>query len=258
MTKPTKRAKSKKVARDPETRRRALFVKEYLVDLVAKNAAVRAGYSETSARQIGHELLLVPEIQEKIKAGMEKRSSRVEITADKVLERWWAVATADANELSEMRRVCCRYCYGKNHEYQRTPREMQDAIAQFERDKLAQESKGLKYTAQFNAAGGVGFDPRKDPQPGCPECFGQGTELPFYKDTRDLSPAAKLLFAGVETTQHGLKIKTHSQSEAMVNVAKHIGMLTTNLRHSNDPNNPMPAGGVVIVPAKDPVDGPGA
>lgn len=257
MTKPTRRAKSKRVARDPETKRRALFVKEYLIDLIAKNAAIRAGYSETSARQIGHELLLVPEIAEKVAAGIAKRAGKLDITAEMVLKRWWDMGTADANEISELRRVCCRHCYGKKHLYQRTPKELQEAIAQFERDRLLAESKGGKHAAVFDDQGGIGFDPRKDPNPKCPECFGQGEERPFYKDTRDLSPGAKLLFAGVETTQNGLKIRTHSATEALVNVAKHIGMLATNLKHSNDPVNPMPAG-VVIVPAKDPVDGSGA
>ena len=42
------------------------FVEEYLIDLCATRAAVRAGYSEKTARQIGSENLSKPAIQEAI------------------------------------------------------------------------------------------------------------------------------------------------------------------------------------------------
>jgi phage terminase small subunit len=65
--------------------RQAQFVKEYLVDLNATKAAIRAGYSEESARSIGSENLTKPDIQEAIAEAMAKRSQRVQITADYVL-----------------------------------------------------------------------------------------------------------------------------------------------------------------------------
>ncbi|CCQ72407.1 terminase small subunit [Magnetospira sp. QH-2] len=42
------------------------FVEEYLLDLNATQAAVRAGYSERTARQIGSENLSKPDIQQGI------------------------------------------------------------------------------------------------------------------------------------------------------------------------------------------------
>lgn len=252
MTKPTARQRSApQVKRDPEIKRRARFVKEYLIDLNGAKAAIRAGYSDTSARQIAAELLKVQDISDAIASAMEKRAQRLELTADDVLKRWWSMANADPTELSELRRCCCRYCWGKDFKYQRTPREMRETLAQFARDKLKAQAENKEFNFEFDEQGGIGFDPRRDPNVKCPECFGEGEERPFFKDTRDASPGAKLLFAGVEQTQHGLKIRTHSQTDALKNVAQHLGMLQQNVKHTNDPKNPMPAG-VVLIPMKDP------
>lgn len=61
------------------------FAQEYLVDLNATQAAIRAGYSERTAKVIGHENLTKPDVQAAIQAAMDKRSERTEITADYVL-----------------------------------------------------------------------------------------------------------------------------------------------------------------------------
>jgi phage terminase small subunit len=62
------------------------FVEEYLIDLNATQAAIRAGYSSKTAYAIGEENLRKPEISEAIQAAMDERSSRTEITADYVLQ----------------------------------------------------------------------------------------------------------------------------------------------------------------------------
>ncbi len=257
LTKPNIVTPERKPRRAAAPRRRERFVREYLIDLNGRAAAVRAGYSGVTARSIASELLALPEIQAKVKKEMQARSERTGITADKVLERWWAVATADPNELIELRRVCCRYCYGKGHRYQWTPRELAEALAQFERDKMFAEAKGVTFSATFDAAGGVGYDQRQDPTSACPECHGQGIEITYPKDTRDLSPEGKLLYAGVKKTHDGLEIKMHSQDAALVNVAKHLGMLGQRIKHSNDPDNPIPSACVVMIPAKALPDDPG-
>lgn len=62
-----------------------LFVEEYLIDLNATQAAIRAGYSENSARAIGCENLTKPNIANAIAIAQSKRSQRTEITQDMVL-----------------------------------------------------------------------------------------------------------------------------------------------------------------------------
>ena len=61
------------------------FVDEYLVDLNATQAAIRAGYSAKSARFMGAENLTKPNIQEAIQAALAARSSRCQVTQDTVL-----------------------------------------------------------------------------------------------------------------------------------------------------------------------------
>jgi phage terminase small subunit len=68
------------------TPKQKAFVQEYLVDLNATKAAIRAGYSKRTAHVIGYENLSKPEITAAIHASMNERSRRTEITADYVLE----------------------------------------------------------------------------------------------------------------------------------------------------------------------------
>lgn len=62
------------------------FVREYLVDLNATRAAIRAGYSEKTARQAGSELLSNPNVQVAIQLAMQERAERTGITAERVLK----------------------------------------------------------------------------------------------------------------------------------------------------------------------------
>ncbi|WP_166168006.1 terminase small subunit [Acinetobacter sp. SA01] len=61
------------------------FVEEYLIDLNATQAAIRAGYSEKTAKSVGHENLTKPDIQKAIQEAQNKRTERTEITQDYVL-----------------------------------------------------------------------------------------------------------------------------------------------------------------------------
>ena len=62
------------------------FVDEYLVDLNATQAAIRAGYSVRTADRIGPELLGKTCVASAIQDAQQKRSERVQITQDSVLE----------------------------------------------------------------------------------------------------------------------------------------------------------------------------
>ncbi len=61
------------------------FVAEYLTDLNATQAAIRAGYSEKTAYSIGQENLKKPEVAEAVIAAQAERSKRTEVTQDYVL-----------------------------------------------------------------------------------------------------------------------------------------------------------------------------
>lgn len=61
------------------------FCEEYIVDLNATQAAIRAGYSKKTAHVIGFEHLSKPKIQEYISTLRAEQEKRTEITADMVV-----------------------------------------------------------------------------------------------------------------------------------------------------------------------------
>lgn len=98
--------------RTPElTPKQARFVEEYLVDLNATQAAIRAGYSRDTAHSIGHENLSKPEIQAALSESMAERSQRTEITADRVLRELAKIGFSDIRQMftegGGLRRVEC-------------------------------------------------------------------------------------------------------------------------------------------------------
>lgn len=81
------------------TPKQAQFVREYLIDLNATQAAIRAGYSKKTARAVGAENLTKPDIKAAIAAATQKRAEETGIDAAWVLRRLAAEAEADVGDL---------------------------------------------------------------------------------------------------------------------------------------------------------------
>lgn len=81
------------------TNKQRRFVEEYLVDLNATQAAIRAGYSERRASEIGYQNLRKPEIAAAVEAAMQARASRTEIDADYVLRRMVEIDQMDVLDI---------------------------------------------------------------------------------------------------------------------------------------------------------------
>lgn len=84
------------------TDKQTAFVREYLVDLNATQAAVRAGYSERTASRIGPQLLGKTWVREAIEKAQAKRARRVEIKAEDVL-RGVIEVTTQARESGDLK-----------------------------------------------------------------------------------------------------------------------------------------------------------
>lgn len=69
------------------TPKQARFVEEYLIDLNATQAAIRAGYSEDTARQTGSENLSKPDVADAIAAAQADRAERTKIDQNYVLRQ---------------------------------------------------------------------------------------------------------------------------------------------------------------------------
>lgn len=74
------------------TEKQQRFVAEYLIDLNATQAAIRAGYSAKNADKIGSQLLGKTRVYEAIQAEKTARSERTEITQDYVLRKLTQIA----------------------------------------------------------------------------------------------------------------------------------------------------------------------
>lgn len=68
------------------------FVAEYLKDANATQAAIRAGYSEKTARSIGQENLTKPDIAEAVSKAQNKVLKSIEIDATEVLKELSIIA----------------------------------------------------------------------------------------------------------------------------------------------------------------------
>jgi phage terminase small subunit len=94
------------------TAKQQLFVKEYLVDLNATQAAIRAGYSEATAKEMGYENLTKPHIKEAIDKVLNKRSEKLEISAEYVLRGLKDIA--DNNKEKTQNRIKAFELMGKH------------------------------------------------------------------------------------------------------------------------------------------------
>ena len=89
----------KKTAKQQKlTDRQERFCLEYVVDLNATKAAIRAGYAEKNAYATGAENLRKPEIKKKIAQLQSEIAKRTEITADMVVRELAAIGFADVRE----------------------------------------------------------------------------------------------------------------------------------------------------------------
>lgn len=204
----------------PLTAKQARFVDEYLIDLNATKAAIRAGYSAKTADVIGAQLLRKTSVAAAVAARRAEVSEAARIDAAWVLKQWAAIAAADPNDLVQYRRECCRHCWGVGFAYQWTPAELQRARAQ---------ARAAKAKAP-DASGGVGFDRRRAPNPECPECNGDGHGRMVVADTRKLPASARALYAGVRLGKDGLQVLMQDKAHAVANIARHLGLFQDRLK----------------------------
>ena len=81
------------------TPKQQTFVREYLVDLNATQAAIRAGYSTKTAEWIGPQLLGKTHVAAEIARLMAERSARVELKSDRVLKEISRILCADIRKI---------------------------------------------------------------------------------------------------------------------------------------------------------------
>ena len=81
------------------TPKQELFCHEYILDLNATQASVRAGYSKKTANRISSRLLTKVDIQNRITELQVERNNRVQIDADYILKRLVEIDKMDALDI---------------------------------------------------------------------------------------------------------------------------------------------------------------
>jgi phage terminase small subunit len=213
---------AKKPTKKPAQDKREIFIRQYRIHRNASRAYREAGYNAgTAIHQNAHELLRSRYVADRIAEMDAEDLAKLDVKAFDVTRRLTNIAFADIARITEYHIGACRYCWGIEHRYQwRTPREFSEAV---EQHMLKGEAYQANHPAPDNE-GGYGYLAKKDPNPDCPECEGDGIQQVRFKDTRDFTPAERAVFAGVEQTQHGIKYRLNSQPDALLTIAKSLKM----------------------------------
>lgn len=220
----------------PLTREQLAFSQEYLLDLDAEAAALRAGLKAYEGRR----LLSRPTIQTAIQVAKSRREKRIEIYADEVLRAWESARRVDYNEFVSVIVPPCRYCWGTNHHYQFTTLLEMGERARAHALHQTKLSRDMRY--DFDTEGGEGYNILREPCRGpewkalgyeptadrsCPECQGAGDAARvLIRDTRYLSQGARYLYEGASRSRDGeLKLNLRSRRDFDEMVGRHLGIL---------------------------------
>jgi len=106
------------------TRKQEMFLREYTIDYNGSRAAIAAGYSKKTAREMAHENLTKPHILTALRAYQKQRVQALGITEDRILEAWSDLAftplpgiidfqqcrmtVADFSVLSQAQKMCIK------------------------------------------------------------------------------------------------------------------------------------------------------
>jgi phage terminase small subunit len=85
--------------------RQRLFVKYYIGTLNATESAKRAGYSPRTAGEIGYELLKKPQIAEAVAKGVDKKMSKADISAERILDELASIAFLTPEQLDALKSI---------------------------------------------------------------------------------------------------------------------------------------------------------
>lgn len=96
------------------TDKQRIFADEYLIDLNAKQAAIRAGYKGKNAEHYGYELLHKSQVSNAVAQAMAERSKRTGIIADRVLQEIARIAFVDPMDVIDPETGAIRFDISKD------------------------------------------------------------------------------------------------------------------------------------------------
>lgn len=209
-----------------------LFVQAYLGNGLNATKAYLAAHpraKSATAEVEGSRTLGKPKVSARVSYLANARAKKFEVDGDDLLRHAKAVALADHRELVQFVYRCCRYCHGVDQKFQRTISELERDREEHRKSELKREAlaalKNKDFRAtEFDEMGGGGFNEWADPAQHCPNCHGHGVGRVEIADTRKLSADAAMLFAGVEETKDGLKVRMHDKGKALDMLFRYRGL----------------------------------
>lgn len=194
-------------------------------------ALEKAGYNRFSATKSSMNPFKHINVRRAISEKIRPAFDRTGITFEENFKFVAAIAYGDANELVEVKRCNCRYCYGKNNEYQWVEAEyrfeLNNEIKKFKELKelpssaTQEEMEDMGFTPP-SLEGGFGFDQWNDPSLSCPNCHGHGVEQVYIHPQYISHP----LYAGAEVDKNGnIKINMRNQDHAIKLLSQLAGFL---------------------------------
>ena len=181
---------------------------------------------EWSRKDIGNAASLAmakPVVKARIQELLRGAAEVTKQTVESVLNEYALRLRADPRELTAIHVSPCRYCNGRNHQYQYTDGELAMETEKWENKRSAKLDAGGKDIGAFNKKGGGGFSAHNKPNPECPRCAGAGEPRAVLKDSREYGKAAAALFVAAKQGKDGIEVKVTDRMEALGNIARHVG-----------------------------------
>lgn len=85
------------------SRQQELFCREYIIDLNATQAYIRAGYSPKGANTSGPKLLASPRIASRVQQLFDERANKISVNAETVLSELLRIARSDIRKLFDVK-----------------------------------------------------------------------------------------------------------------------------------------------------------
>lgn len=205
--------------------RKELFCRAYMETWSAQAAAIAAGYSKREAASAGYAVLRDPEIQLRLRELFAERARTIGMNGDDLMRLWAAIIDFDMNEIVELRRTCCPWCYSPDpHQKLLKPSELEEAEKDWTKRRAALMAVDADDPGEFEYKLPF-WDTSKPPVATCPECHGDGTATVFYHDTRYMGALAKKMYCGIKKTQDGeFDVVTLDKETALTNLARALGV----------------------------------
>lgn len=196
------------------THKENLFVRYLVQGDTLATAHEKAGYrarTKSQRQTDAFSLSRRPRVKNAIRDAKAAATEIANLDHAYVLKHLMRIVEADHSKISSVVKRNCRFCWGIDFKYQFTDVEYE------ERREMAESAK-----IPFVEAGGGGYTKKRPPHPDCPECGGEGEAQVITTATSELGPNERELYAGVENTRYGIKVKTHDKMQALIKLGEHL------------------------------------